>query len=1063
MPLVEGTSVLVATGRDLQGRVGTSRSTVVLDTVPPAIELYESGLVLPDGRLFARAVMPVVSVVEAHPGTTVSTLDGAPFVSGTTVSAEGVHQLSVVSGDRAGNSSARSVSFTVDTTSPALSITQPVPGSVVGALPAALFGTCSDALRVSSAGSNVTPVNGTFTFSAWPFVEGRNTVLVTAVDAAGNEARATAEYVVDVEAPALSITTPVEGAILGPGPIFVRGTATDLTLREVTVESLPATVGAGGEFIAGAFSRPDGAAVFTATARDAAGRTATATVHVTVDTVPPDILVRIAATGAVLVPGALLSTPPVLEVLVTDATTPGRVSKVVQVDGSPYGGGPVTGEGAHRVDVTATDGAGNLATSSLPFTLDTIPPAFRDLLPANGSVGRIATVTVSGGVSADAVSVTVNGLAASLAGGAFSVAGVRLSEGENIFTLSAVDGAGNPGTAPLRLVLDTTPPGITVVQPVPGALVGVPSLTVTGTVTDANLETVTVDGGAAIVDGSSFRRDGVPLVEGPNTLTATARDRAGNSASTTVALTADTQPPVVAIGAPAAGAVLGASPAVVTGSAADAHLESVTVNGVRASLEAAGRFRVEVPLPEGRTTLLATARDELGHEAVARVAVTLDSAAPSVSIVSPQDGARFRTMPQRVVVRVASLENVEEVTVNGLVATRSGDDFVVDVPLVEGVNPLTARARKTTGKEGTASASVTLDTLPPRLASSVPADGQSSVPLSPEIRLTFSEVLDGTTVTPGAFALRTGSDAPAVVDVSADGSVVTVTPAAPLVDARLYELSLGASLADLAGNPLVPAAVRFSTIDQTAPGAPTLDPLPSLFCSLSRGVSGSAEPGTTVVVTGGAAIAQATVAASGRFTVDVPLRAETHQTLSVVVRDAAGNASSAASVSFTTDCTPPHVVDVIRTAIDLTVTFDEAVGPATLRAGETVRLDEADGERRADRRGARSVDRRSRPHRNGSRKGPWSPRLQPGALLGRPGPRRERAGPVRPATSHRSPWRRSSSASCSTTRRRVPSARDRRRSSRRAVPPRRSRARERPPPPRVSSPCPRATVTSSWG
>ena len=943
VPLVEGTNVLIATARDREGRVGTARSTVVLDTISPAITFFESGLVLTEGRLFGRAASPVVSVVEAHPGTTVTTLDGSPFISGSTVSTEGMHQLVAISQDRAGNHTAGSVRFTVDTTPPTLEIVQPAPGSVVGALPAAVSGSCEDAVRVSSAGLHVTPLNGTFTFPAWPFVEGRTTVLVTAVDAAGNEARVTAEYLVDVEAPAISISAPVEGAVLGPGPILVRGTATDATLREVTVEGLTATVGPGGEFTAGPFSRPDGATMFTATAKDAAGRASTATVRFTVDTVPPVIAVRIAGTQTLLVPGALLSSPPVLEVLVTDVTTPERTTKVVHVDGVPYAGGPVVGDGAHRVDVVATDGAGNVTTVSIPFTLDTTPPTFRDLLPADGSVGRTATVNVSGTVSADATSVTVNGLAALLAGGAFSFSGVVLAEGENAIALRAVDGAGNAGTTSLRLILDTTPPTISVGQPAPGALVGELSVTVSGMVSDANLEAVTVDGGAAIVDGSSFRRDAVPLVEGANTLTATARDRAGNSASAAVALNADTKSPVIAIGAPAAGAVLGASPAVVTGSASDAHLASVAVNGILATPEADGRFRVEVPLPEGRSTLTATARDALGHEAAASVAVTLDSASPVVTIASPPDGARFRVTPQRVVVRLGSLDNLEEVTVNGLATVRTGEEFVVDIPLVEGLNPLTARARKTTGKEGTANATVTLDTVPPRLVSSVPADGQGGVSLSPEIRLTFSEELDAATVLPSAFALRAGSDAPLPVAVAVDAAVVTVTPAAPLADSRRYELALAAALADLAGNPLAPTTVRFSTVDQTAPEAPVLDPLPPLFCAVARDVTGSAEPEATVFVTGGASVAQATVAADGRFAVSVPLRAETHQTLAVVARDATGNHSSPSSVSFTTDCTSPHVADVVRTAAGLTITFDEAVDPATLRAGDTVRLDETTG------------------------------------------------------------------------------------------------------------------------
>ena len=72
-------------------------------------------------------------------------------------------------------------------------------------------------------------------------------------------------------------------------------------------------------------------------------------------------------------------------------------------------------------------------------------------------------------------------------------------EGENAVALRAVDGAGNAGTASLRLVLDTTPPSLTIVQPASGTLVDALSVAVSGTVSDANLDTVTVDGVAAMV------------------------------------------------------------------------------------------------------------------------------------------------------------------------------------------------------------------------------------------------------------------------------------------------------------------------------------------------------------------------------------------------------------------------------------------------------------------------------------------------------------------------------------------------------------------------------------
>ena len=589
VPLVEGPNSLVASGRDAQGRGGTARATVFLDTAPPSIAILEGGLPLLEGRVFARAVVPVVSVVEANPAVTTSSLDGVPFLSGTPVTTEREHELVVFSEDRAGNRATESVRFRVDTTPPAVAITQPSPGSVVRSLPAALAGTCGpDAVRVSSAGRSTTPANGAFELTDFPFVEGRRTVAVTAFDAAGNAATATAAYVVDLASPALAITSPAEGAILGTGPVLVRGTATDATLESVTVDGFAATVSSGGDFSAGPFSRADGPGSFTASAVDAAGRTSTAKVNVTVDTVPPVVSVRVAATGAVLAPGALLSVAPVLDVVVADATTPDRTTTSVRVDGAAYAGGAIAGEGSHGIDVVATDGAGNVAAVSLSFTLDTSAPVFVDLLPAEGWVGRTATITVSGRVSADAASVTVNGLAAALAGGAFSRDGVALLEGPNVVALRAEDGAGNAGTATLRLGLDTTPPAIAFSGPAAGSLLGALTADARGTVADSNLESVSVDGVVADVDGGGFSRAGVPLVEGPNTLTATARDRAGNTASATVAITADSKPPVVSIGAPLAGAVLGTSPVVVTGGVTDAHLDSVSVDGVVAALRGAG-------------------------------------------------------------------------------------------------------------------------------------------------------------------------------------------------------------------------------------------------------------------------------------------------------------------------------------------------------------------------------------------------------------------------------------------------------------------------------------------
>lgn len=948
VPLVEGPNVVLVEGRDVVGHVVSRSIAVERDTVKPVVRIAESGVALEGGRSYNRNLTITVGVVEAHPGTLAVTLDGTSFTSGATVSAEGEHALSATAQDQAGNSEASTVRFTIDKTAPSLAIMAPTPGSTVRSLPQTLEGVSGDAVSVDVNGTGVTPAAGRFAIAAFPFAEGPVTVTATGTDAAGNVGTATATYLVDTEAPGVAILTPVEAAILGAAPIFVTGTATDANLLEVTVNGLPASLGVDGTFRAGPFSPADGPATFTATATDRASRSSSATRNVTVDTVPPEISIRNAATSTPIPADALFNAPIVVAASVTDVTTPARTTHTTTLDGSLYAGSPVANEGSHRVEVVATDGAGNTATATATFTLDTTSPVFSALLPADGAVGRTTPVTVSGQVSADTESVTVAGQVATYAGGAFSRSGVVLTEGPNDVALVATDRAGNHGTRTLRLVLDTTGPAIAIASPAEGALVGSLSVAVSGTATDANLETVTVEGGPASLEpNGTFSRAGVTLAEGPNTLTATAKDKAGNTTSASVRVTADSLPPTVSITAPGSGAVLGQSPVVVSGTATDPHLETVSVNGVAAAVDAAGRFTASLPLAEGSNTLTVTARDTLSHSAHASVIVSLDSAAPSVTITAPQDGTRFRATPQTVRGTVGSAANLESVTVNGVAAVLTDTSYEASVGLLEGTNSLTARARETTGKEGTAKIDVVLDTTAPRFTGSSPSEGQSGVVLVPEIRLTFSEALDPATVVSAAFSLATtGGPAPALAASlgGAGATVVTLVPAAPLLEAHDYTLGVTPTLRDLAGNVISgPVTVRFTTVDQTAPPAPVLEPVPSLLCATTLTLVGTSEPGAIVSVSGGAAGAQGTAGADGRFAVTVPLSPATAQTLSVTARDASGNLSAPATVSVTVDCEAPHVVDVVSSASGLVVTFDEAVLRSTIVEGSTVRLDAAGG------------------------------------------------------------------------------------------------------------------------
>jgi subtilase family serine protease/PKD repeat protein len=108
------------------------------------------------------------------------------------------------------------------------------------------------------------------------------------------------------------------------------------------------------------------------------------------------------------------------------------------------------------------------------------------------------------------------------------------------------------------------------------------------------------------------------------TVSGTATDKAGNSATASLVVNLDKTPPIVSIAGPANGAVLDVSPAAMNGSASDglSGLDGVTCQGAAATVTGTA-FRCPAPLVSGANTLTARATDRAGNSAAASVGVTL--------------------------------------------------------------------------------------------------------------------------------------------------------------------------------------------------------------------------------------------------------------------------------------------------------------------------------------------------------------------------------------------------------------------------------------------------------
>lgn len=184
---VDGIYTLAVLASDKAGNTAQQVIHFVVDKTMPAVVVTG----VQNNSYYNTDVIPVIAVTDTNLSTTTITLNGLPFVSGSTVSNEGAYQLIVTATDLAGNVNTTVVKFTIDKTPPTLTISSPIDGAKVTT-------NVIDVQGLTEAGANVTLSTGTykvtlsannqgqFTFIKIPLVAGVNTITATARDLAGN-------------------------------------------------------------------------------------------------------------------------------------------------------------------------------------------------------------------------------------------------------------------------------------------------------------------------------------------------------------------------------------------------------------------------------------------------------------------------------------------------------------------------------------------------------------------------------------------------------------------------------------------------------------------------------------------------------------------------------------------------------------------------------------------------------------------------------------------------------------------------------------------------------------
>jgi len=1000
--LAEGDYTVTATAEDEAGNDVTDNATGNINTNAPTLVL--------DGQGETNDSTPVISGTTSLPeGSTVTltvtdsagntqTITATVGTGGTfsadvtTPLADGAYTVTASATDGDGNTTTVTDNGgIVDTTAPTLTLENP--GSTGDTTPT-LSGTTDlpegstvTLVVTDSAGNTQTinalvDANGSFSVDVPnALVDGDFTVTATATDSAGNTANANTTGNVDSEAPLLTLDT--QGATSDVTPT-ITGT-TDVapgTLVTITVvdangnsQSFQAAVQADGTFSADVPSAlAEGDFTVTATVSDAQGNTATANeTNGSIDTQAPIVTVNPLDSGNDTTPvisgNTDLPEGAVVVITVTDSNGDTQtINALVDADGnfatevlSPLP------EGDYSVEVTATDDAGNSTTATEDGSnIDTTAPVLT--LNPQGT-GNDETPNISGSTDlapGSTVTLTVTDSAGNTqtfdaivdANGDFSAdVPNAIPDGSYTVTASASDDAGNTTTTSDTGTLDTSAPALTLdaqvtVSDTTPTISGTTDLpagsTVTLFVTDSagNTQTFT-----ALVDASgNFSADvPAPLAEGDYSVTATATDSNGNSASVTDNNgIVDTVAPVISLDT--LGSNNDTTPTI-SGTTDLAAGESVTLSitdnvgntqTVTATVDANGNFTVNVPaaLAEGDYTVTATATDDAGNSASANATGTIDTTAPTLTL-DPQ-GLGNDTTPT-----ISGSTDLAEGSVVSLVITDSAGNiqtvtatvdaagnFTVDVPgaLAEGSYSVEATATDEAGNSTSVlDNSGVIDITPPEL---------NLDELTPENNAT--PTISGTTNLPaGAIVTLTvvdsaGNTQTFAATVQTDGSFAANVPS-PLAEG---DYTVTATAQDAAGNQGSDSETGGS-VDNTAPII-TLDPLGTGNDNTPT-ISGSTDLATgstvTITVTDSVGTVQtftATVDGNGDFSADVPNpMADGNFDVTATATDAAGNTATDTVSGDINSAAPTLSLDPLGSGNDTTPTIS---GNTDVAPGSTVTL-----------------------------------------------------------------------------------------------------------------------------
>ena len=781
--LGDGKYTVVAIATDANGK--TAEATVIFSVgIPgPSVAIHSPAA----GQMYDHG-MPVISVESsgvAEPVTVSVTIDGEAATanedgtySPATALGDGKYTVAATATDANGKTADATVVFSVRLPVPTVSIDTPAAGQIYDHGKPAIAGDFSGAgtveVSLSIDGDAVDAVvneNNEFTYTpADALSDGEHMIAVMVTDANGRTAETSAVFTVDIPGPSVAIHSPAAGQMYDHGMPVISvessGVAEPVTVS-VTIDGEAATANEDGTY-SPATALGDGEYTVAATATDANGKTADATVVFSVRLPVPTVSIDTPAAGQIYDHGK--------PAIAGDFSGAGTVEVSLSIDGDAvdavvnenneftYTPADALSDGEHMIAVMVTDANGRTAETSAVFTVDIPGPSVAIHSPAAGQMYDhgmpVISVESSGVAEPVTVSVTIDGEAATAnEDGTYSPA-TALGDGEYTVAATATDVNGKTADATVVFSVRLPVPTVSIDTPAAGQIYDHGKPAIAGDFSGAGTVEVSlsIDGDvvdAVVNENNEFTYTPADaLSHGEHMVTVKATDANGRTAETSIVFTVDIPGPSVAIHSPAAGQMYDHGEPVITGEfsgTADVELTTFTINGEAAEAAVEGNAFAYTPDPrldDGEYTVVAEVTDANGKTADATVVFSVRLPVPTVSIDTPAAGQIYDHGKPAIAGDFSGAGTVEvSLSIDGdavdaVVNDNNQFTYTPADALSDGGHTVAVEVTDANGRTAETSVVFTVDIPGPAVAILSPAPGQTYDDGKPVIRVEYSGMTD---------------------------------------------------------------------------------------------------------------------------------------------------------------------------------------------------------------------------------------------------------------------------------------------------------------------------------